>query len=215
MASTISDYVNAARVDLDDPARVTWSDADLQRHVQHAVSEYQLWKPLPVLDTAHTLTAGSRSVDLADITGLDGVLAVEYPAGQWPPAYVQFQLWASTLTLFLDGVPAASDPLGLSIYAYLRHTVNNATCTIDPADDEAITAGTVHFAALEASFFTAAKINAAGPNTWLRYRDLALDKANEFRGYLQNVRARVTPNRLYAPAEPRLSRSTVASPWRD
>src|SRR5579883_1217366 len=121
MANGFNDYVPAARRDLDDPnpPAAIWSDADLQRHVLHAVSEYQLWKPLEYLDTAHNLTAGSRTIDVSGIAGLLRIVAVEYPTGQWPPAYVQFQQWAATLTLFLDGVPTAADPLGVNLYCAL------------------------------------------------------------------------------------------------
>jgi len=212
MAANINDYVASMRTDLDDPSARIWSTADLQRHVLHALTEYQLWKPLEALDTGHSLTAGSRSVDVSDLSTLERILAVEYPTGQWPPAYVEFQQWATTLTLLLDGVPAATDPLGLNLYLLLRHTVDGSHCTVDPADDEVIVAGSVHYAALEYSFLSAGVINAAGPNTWLRYRDLALDKAAEFRDALQTVRARVTPNRLYAPIEPRMSRYAVQAP---
>jgi hypothetical protein len=212
VAANINDYVASRRIDLDDPSAHLWSNADLQRHVLHAVGEYQLWKPLEALDTAHTLTPGSRTLDVSDLTSLVRVLAVEYPTGAWPPAYVQFQQWAKALTLLLDGAPSAADPLGVNLYLLLRHTVDGTLCTIDPADDETIVAGGVHFAALEYSFLTAGTVNAAGPNTWLRYRDLALDKAAEFRSALQEVRAVVTPNRLYVPAEPHVSRTVVQGP---
>jgi hypothetical protein len=215
VAATINDYVASVRVDLDDPGAAIWSTADLQRHVLHAVAEYQIWKPREVTDTAHALTPGSRSIALADVPQLIRVLAVEYPAGQWPPAYVQFQQWGATLTLFLDGAPTGADPPAVTLYMLQRHTVDGSQCTVDPADDEAIVAGAVHFAALEYAFLTAGKILATGQGTSLRYRDLAIDKATEFRGYLAAVRARVTPNRLYAPAEPRMSRYAVDAPWRD
>lgn len=216
MASTINDYVAKARVDLDDPnpPATIWSDADLQRHVTHAVLEYEIWKPLELKETGLALTADSRDISLSSLGGLMQVLAVEYPTGQWPPAYVQFQRFGSTLTLFLDGAPQASDPLAVNLFCLERHTVSGVASTIDPADDEAITAGAVHFAAQEYALKAAGLVSATGPNTWLRYRDLALDKAAEFRGYLAVIRARVTSQRAYAPAEPRQSRYTVEAPWR-
>jgi hypothetical protein len=216
MAANINDYVSKARVDLEDPnpPATIWSDADLQRHVTHAVIEYQIWRPLEVLESVLALSVGSRNLSVASIANLVRVLAVEYPTGQWPPAYVQFQQFGTTLTLFLDGPPGAADPLAVNLYCLERHTVNGTTCTIDPADDEAIVAGTVHFAAQEYAFKTAGLVAATGPNTWLRYRDLALDKAAEFRGYLEVVRARLTTQRAYAPSEPRQSRYVVEAPWR-
>jgi len=216
LATTINDYVAKARQDLEDPnpPATIWSDADLQRHVGHAVTEYQLWKPLEVLVTSLSLAVGQRTIDVTGIVNLVRVVTVEYPTGQWPPAYVQFQQFGNTLTLFLDGAPGTADPLNVNLYTQQRHTVTGSQCTVDPADDEAIIAGTVHFAAQEYSFRTAGQINVTGPDTWLRYRDLAFDKAAEFRGYLAVVRAKVTPQRAYAPAEPRQSRYTVEAPWR-
>jgi hypothetical protein len=166
--------------------------------------------------SGYSLTAGSRRIALgaSDLAGLVSIRAVEYPTDQWPPAYVQFQLWGGTLSLWLDGAPAATDPLNVNIYALFSHTVSSSSTTVPPRDDEAIIAGAVAFAALEYATKTAGQVNVAGPNAWLRYRDLAQDKAAEFRGYLQIVRARVTPQRAYAPAEPRQSRFTVEAPWR-
>jgi len=215
MATNQQDYLNRARSDLEDPnpPATIWSDADLLRHLMHAVTEYQIWKPLERLEVA-TLTAGSRALDLTALPGLIRVLAVEYPTSQWPPAFVQFQQFATTATLFLDGAPLPADPLGVNLYCLERHTVNGTTCTIDPADDEAIGAGIAHFAAAEYSFRTAGLVNVTGPQTWLRYRDLALDKAAEFRGYLAILRDRLQTNRAYAPSEPKQSRYTVEAPWR-
>jgi hypothetical protein len=216
VAATINDYVSKVRQDLEDPnpPATIWSDLDLQRHVSHAVAEYQLWKPQEILLGNLSLTPGSRSIDLSGLATLMRIEAVEYPTGRWPPAYVQFQQFGVTLTLFLEGAPAASDPMAVNLYTLQRHNVTVSACTIDPADDEAIIAGAVYFAAAEYSFKTAGQINAAGPNTWLRYRDLALDKAVEFRGYLAIVRARITSQRAYAPAEPKQSRYAVEAPWR-
>lgn len=218
MANGYNDYIPAVRQDLDDPnpPAAIWSDTDLQRHINHAIHEYSYWNPLEQLLTSYSLTAGSRQITLGagDLAALIAIRAVEYPTGQWPPAYVQFQLWGGTLSLWLDGAPAATDPLAITIYALTGHTVATSSTTVPPRDDEAIIAGAVAFAAQEYATKTAGQVNVAGPNAWLRYRDLALDKAAEFRGYLQIVRARITPQRAYAPAEPRQSRFTVEAPWR-
>lgn len=215
MAASINDYVTLARQDLADPnpPAALLSDADLQRHVLHAVREYELARPLEVVETP-SITIGSRAISLAPYPNLMRVLAAEYPTGQWPPAYVQFQVYAGTLTLALDDAPDGSYGLGVNLYCYERHQVTSSTCTIDPQDDECIVAGAVHFAAQELAVRTSGVVNLAGPNVWERYRELALDKAAEFRGYLTLIRARVTPQRAYAPEEPRQSRFTVEAPWR-
>jgi hypothetical protein len=219
MANNYGDYIGAIRVDLDDPnpPAAIWSDTDLQRHINHAVHEYSLWNPLEQLLTSYSLTPGSRTITLssADLATLNSIRAVEYPTGQWPPAFVQFQLWANQLTLELDGPPQATDPLAVNLYVLQNHAVSVSSCSIPPRDDEAIIAGAVSFAAAEYATKTAGQISVAGPNTWLRYRDLALDKAAEFRGYLQIIRARITPQRAYAPEEPRQSRFIVDAPYRD
>ncbi|MHB8575371.1 MAG: hypothetical protein ACYDCQ_08570 [Dehalococcoidia bacterium] len=216
MASNISDFVAKVRVDLEDPnpPATIWSDADLQRHVTHAVLEYGYWKPREVKETGLSLTAGSRDLSLASLTSLMRVLAAEYPTGQWPPAYVQFQVFGSTLSLFLDGAPLATDPLAVNLYCLERHQVDGGTSTVDAADDEVIAAGAAAFAAQEYAVKTAGQVNIAGPQTWLRYRDLAQDRATEFRAYLGDLRGRVTPQRAYAPTEPPQSRFTVEAPWR-
>jgi|SRR5579875_121141 len=215
MATTIADYVALARQDLADPSppAALLADADLQRHVLHAVREYELARPREVVESA-AIVPGSRAIDLAPYPLLMRVVAVEYPTALWPPAYVQYQVFGTTLTLLLDQPPDGSAGATANLYCWERHRVDATSCTIDPQDDECIVAGAVHFAAQELATRAAGAINLAGSDLWQRYRALALDKGTEFRGYLALLRARITPARVYHPAEPRQSRTTVETPWR-
>lgn len=210
MAATISDYVTLARQDLSDPnpPALLLADADVQRHVLHAVGEYELARPLEVVEVG-PVTVGSRAIDLTPFPNVMNVIGVEYPTGQIPPAYVQYQVFGKTLTLGLDEVPDGSMGVSANLYCQERHTVSTTTCTIDPKDDETIVSGAVYFAAQELATRAAGVLNLVGPNLWQRYRELADDKALEFRGYIALIRARVQHNRAYHPAEPLESRFVV------
>ena len=69
-----------------DPAHERWSDDELDRHIERAVRELSLAAPVEVVATL-TTAAGSRDLDVSTLTGRVSIDAVEYPAGQYPPAF--------------------------------------------------------------------------------------------------------------------------------
>src|SRR5438132_4745831 len=106
--STIADIRTRLRKDLhdEDSANYRWTDGELDRHIQRTAREFSLAVPLEAKTTL-TTTAGSRELSIAALTDLVAIEAVEYPAGEYPPSYVRFSVWLSTLTLLTDRMPAA------------------------------------------------------------------------------------------------------------
>src|SRR3972149_6982677 len=89
----------------EDSANYRWTDAVLNRHIDRAVRELSAVWPRERKTTAQT-AAGSRDVPVT-LDQLVRVEAVEYPTAEWPPAFVQWQLYGSVLTLLLESAPAA------------------------------------------------------------------------------------------------------------
>ena len=88
----------------EDTSNQRWTDGELDRHIQRAVRDFSLSLPLEAKTTL-TTTAGSRDLSIAGLTDLVAIEAVEYPAGDYPPAYVPYSVWLSTLTMLLEAAP--------------------------------------------------------------------------------------------------------------
>ena len=82
----------------EDAASFRWVDAVLDRHLGRAVRELSLVLPREQ-KTGLSTTAASREVSVATLTDSVRIEAVEYPIDKWPPSYIQFSLFESTLTL--------------------------------------------------------------------------------------------------------------------
>jgi hypothetical protein len=95
------------RADLRDPEGERWSDETLDRHIARALGEVSLAAPREATAALAT-SAGSREVDIGGLAGVVSIEGVEYPGGQYPPAFVPFSTWGGTLTLEVARVP--SDP---------------------------------------------------------------------------------------------------------
>src|SRR3989304_5319709 len=111
----LSEMRSRLRQDLhdEDAANQRWTDSELDRPIQRAVRDLSLSVSLEAKTTLST-TAGSRDLSIAGLTDLVAVEAVEYPTGDYPPAYVPYSVWLSTLTMLVDAAPAGVGRVTLS-----------------------------------------------------------------------------------------------------
>jgi hypothetical protein len=190
-----------------DSAAYRWIDEELRRHLLQAIDE--LSQVLPDEQrTALTTTPGSRDLSLAALYGLLDIEAIEYPAGLFPPAYVQFQTWGETLTLLSPGAPAGSEPV--NVYWNRRHEVELRASTLPPEAEEAVIIGAAGHAAEAWSAFATNRANVAGTIAVDNYRELALFWRGRFQELLRRYgrAARVSTASLYAPSG-HIARDTV------
>ena len=200
----ISDLRARVRKDLHDEvsASYRWTDAELDRHLSHAVRQLSL--SIPMETTAMLTTGGEsgREVSLASLTDLVNVEAVEHPVGLFPPAYAAFTLWGGSLTLLADRAPSAGDQVRV-LYGRL-HTLDESGSTIPaPLEDLAAT-GASGYAALEWSSYAINRVNVGGVEVWRQYRVWGQERLDTFnRGLsVHSSRNRVRPSRLFTPARP-------------
>lgn len=195
----------------EDASDYRWTDAELDRHIQHALREFSLACPLEAKATLLT-TAGSRELSLAGLTNTVSIEAVEYPTGQYPPSYVRFSVWLDTLTLVTDDVPQGSEEL--NVYYTRLHTIDAASSTLPPAFEDIVAAGAAGYAALEWSSFSTNRVNAGGSGVWQEYLAWAQERLAAFRRALarHSRRNAVRARRLYSPAAPLPGESGVTGP---
>src|SRR3989304_4824206 len=117
----------------EDSANYRWTDAVLNRHIDRAVRELSAVWPRERKTTAQT-AAGSREVSVP-LDQLVRIEAVESPTGEWPPAFVQWQLYGSVLTLLLESAPAAV--ADVNVYWGQLHAVDATQSTLPTAAEDA------------------------------------------------------------------------------
>ena len=194
---TLSDVRDRCRADLADASSDTWSDDALDRHIQHALAELSLAIPQELTATLET-TAGSRDLSLVSLTGLIEVESVEYPLGQFPPSFVGFSSWGSTISLHTEAAPTGEDA---KLYYTAAHTLDHDGSTLpDPLVDILVTGATA-YAALEQAAATTNALT-VDPAASERYAAWARARLTAFRQLLHTYgrKNRLRARRMYVPA---------------
>jgi hypothetical protein len=173
----------------------------LDRHITRAVNDYSLEAPLEQKSTLQT-TAGSRDLSIASLTNLIAVEAVEWPAGEFPPRYLPFSRWQSTITLDAPSAPAGVEDV--NVYWTKLHTLDATSSTLLVAHEDIVAIGAAAYAALDWTSFATNRINTGGDDVWGRYKAFGESRLREFRRELARIaRAnRVRARRLYATDAP-------------
>ncbi|MDO8716574.1 MAG: hypothetical protein Q7J73_07195 [Dehalococcoidales bacterium] len=193
----LSAMLTLVRRDLkDESSPYRWSDAELERHILHAVKDFSGEVPYEQKATVAT-TAGSREIPLSAITGRIRVEAVEYPVNQYTRIYQRYALWEDTLTVLDDEVPDGSNAY---IYYGKLHTLGAAS-TIPDKFEDLIAAGACGYAAVEWAAYAINRVNTGGVTTPGDFLTWGNQKLDFFRGELKRLgrRNKVRIRQLYTP----------------
>jgi hypothetical protein len=209
----LGDMRDRLRKDLhdEDVTNQRWTDAELDRHIQRAVQEFGLSMPLEAKTTLST-TADSRDLSITGLTDLVAIEAAEYPVGNYPPTYVPFSVWLSTLTMLIDSPPAAVEDV--DVYHTKLHTLDATTSTLPARFEDVVATGAAAYAALEWASFATNRVNVGGQDVWRDYLTWGQQRLAEFQRALarHGRRNTVRVRRLYRPATTPVDQSTVEGP---
>ncbi len=192
--TTIADIRARIRKDLydTDNSRYRWPDTQIDRHIERALDELSL--AIPQEKTASLATTpGSRELSLSSLTGLVNVEKVEYPAGNFPPEYVDFSRWSDTLTLNLEAAPSGETA---ALFYTARHTLDESGTSLPGFLEDLVCMGAAAYAALEQGVFTIDRINtseqvARDYEDWGRARLTAFNQLLYQYGRVSRVRTRL------------------------
>ena len=206
--ATLTTLRTQLRKDLhdEDPNNYRWADATLDRHIERAKRELSYALPREQKTTLQT-SAGSRDVSISSLGDLVRIVAVEWPAGEWPPAYAKFSVWETTLTLLVDAPPAAAEDV--HVFWGKVHTIDASTSTVPAWAEEALLAGAAGYAAVEWASFATNRANVSGTGVTDDYGAWGRERLRDFRAWLRRFQSRVRTARLYTPAEAEGDQSTV------
>ncbi len=185
----LADLRTALRKDLHDTdaGAYRWTDDELDQAIARAVAEYSLAWPA---ETSLTFDASEDVRDYAltgalAITRRLAVRRVEYPAGNYPPQYVAWELHNDTLTLLVDPPPQAGETI--RVFAEQYHEVTLSSSTVPSYHDHIVLTGAAGFALDEWAAYAINRINAS---TWAvrHFADRAKAKLDDFRRQLAHLK---------------------------
>jgi hypothetical protein len=206
--TTIGDLRDALRIELHDEDEERWPDGVLDRHLQRAARELAFVWPREQKTTLST-TAGSRDLSTASLSDRVRILAVEYPVGQYPPAYVQFAHFGDTLTLLVEQTPG--DAEDVAVYWGSLHTIDSMTSTLPPAAEDAVITGAAGYAAIEWASFATNRANVSGTEAVADYLAWGERQLSRFHEMLSRFgdSGRLRSSRLFVPERAEASQSVV------
>ncbi len=186
--SSLSTLRADVRKDLDDQdaANYRWTDLVLNRHILRAVQMYQEVSPRDVIVTIAAVE-GQRTYSLAAYADLIAVVRVEYPAGDYPPNWVPWELFGTDLTVLVATAPKAGEDI--KVYYTGSHTCTEGSATIPAEDEHVVTLGAGAFAAVEWANYAINRVNAS-PQVVDQYRRWGENRLREFRRELDDLRLR-------------------------
>ena len=209
----LSDMRSRLRKDLhdEDPANQRWTDGELDRHIQRAVRDFSLSAPLEAKTTLST-AAGSRDLSIAGLSDLVAIEAVEYPTGDYPPTYVPYSVWLSTLTMLVDATPGGAE--SVNVFYTKLHTLDATSSTLPSPLEDIVATGAGAYSALEWASFATNRVNVGGQDVWRDYLTWGQERLAEFERALagHGRRNAVRVRQLYRPATTPVDQSTVTGP---
>jgi hypothetical protein len=209
----LSEMRGRLRKDLhdEDAANQRWTDGELDRHIQRAVRDFSLSVPLEA-KTALNTTAGSRDLSIAGLTDVVAIEAVEYPIDDYPPTYVPYSVWLSTLTMLIDAAPGGVE--SVNVYSTKLHTLDATSSTLPSRFEDMVATGAAAYAALEWASFATNRVNVGGQDVWRDYLTWGQERLAQFERTLarQGRRNAVRVRQLYRPATTPVDQSTVTGP---
>ncbi|MCK9487758.1 MAG: hypothetical protein M0R73_13885 [Dehalococcoidia bacterium] len=187
------------RADLRDPSAERWDDETLDRHIGRAVAELSLAAPREATAELMT-TSGSRDLPLAGLGDRVSIEAVEYPAGRYPPVFAPFSAWGDTMSLLVDGAPAAGEAVLVRYSA--MHRLDEEDTSLPEALHDLVATGAAAYAAIEWAAYATNRINTGGDDVWRRYLSWGQDRLASFsRALAKHGRERrLKSRRLYVAA---------------
>ena len=132
--------------------------------------------------------------------------------GEYPPEYVQYSIWLSTLTMLIDSAPAAGQDV--NVYHTKLHTLDATSSTLPARFEDLVATGAAAYAALEWASFATNRVNVGGLDVWRDYLTWGQEQLSKFQADLSahGRRNTVRVRRLYRPATTPVDQSTVTGP---
>ena len=197
------------RIDLGDPnpPATVWSDADLDRHIAHAVEDLSRADPREETDS---IAISGNVVSISTLTTPVPlrVVAVEFPQDQEPKVFERFSRWETDLTL----IDLSADQTGTArVYTHVERTLTAGASTLEEHHEPIVALGAAGYALRQAAFRGVNTLNTGGANVDRDYRSAGADALRDFRAALRELKG-VRFSQMYAPVEAMRTQTTDPGP---
>jgi hypothetical protein len=172
------------------PQRFT--DDDLDRAIERAVTELSKYNPLPQKSIIATVS-GSCDLDISSLEGRLSVDRVEFPVNQTPRRFVRYETYQEILTL----KDTQGDGADCAVYWTKPHLLDGVSSTIPGYLEDLVALGATAYAALVLSQYATDKANYGGENVDRDYLYWARGRIMDFQAGLKKLRNKVRTNQLY------------------
>jgi hypothetical protein len=174
-----------------------WTDDDLDRHIEHALSDYSLSSPLEK-ELEIATTENSPEIDLSSIADLVFPFAIEFPINaDYPIEYKSYQRFAyfAQKLRFLEII---GDGSNAELYYGASHEIDESSSTVPAHHEDIILTGASAYALLEYAAYSINQDNIDGkaPQYYLAEGNHLLE---QFKKKLRVIsrKSRVRTRRLY------------------
>jgi len=191
----------AVRRDLhdEDSNNYRWTDDELDRHIDHAVSEVSRAVPLQEIEALVIAGDDDKDIDISSVTDRIAVDAVEYPTDEDPRRYRRFSVWGDMLTLLVDdSVTAAED---VNMYYSKKHTLNGeGSSTLPVYLEDLVATGAAAYATREWAAYAINQANIGGEDVPKQFLTWANERLAYYRDELkrQSRRSSIRVRELYS-----------------
>jgi len=176
-----------------DAQNYRWTDDEVDGAIDRVVLEYSLHAPIEQQDDIAT-TEGDAELDISSLTGLLGIVSVEFPIGQSPKYMQRTEYWAGHLYMEDEG-----DGNDARVRWLKKHTLDAGSTTIPAEHEEIIVLGATGYLAMSASAATVDRAFIAGRYGTMSYRAWAKERLDRYDKKLKAVSrsSKVIPHQLY------------------
>jgi hypothetical protein len=208
----LATMVTRVRRDLkdEDAANYQWTDDEIERHIERALSEFSFAMPLDQV-TVKATTPADWTIDISSLTDREKINAVEYPIGLQPTSWVKFALWGDIITLKEGITPDGSN---CNIYWGKMHTLDGSSSTIPTKWEEIVAIGAAGFALVAWADYAVNQVNLGGSDTPESYISSGNLKLEHFRSVMkrQGKQGGLLRSQLYSPATTPVSETRDPGP---
>ena len=132
-------YTTAVRQYLQTTGDDHWTDAEIVAHLTQTVREFSQVVPAENMDTGVSGVTDSYDLDISGLTDWHEIMRVEFPIGEDPPHFVNFNIWKDVLTMQQSS--GAADSGVARIWWLGPHTVGASSSTIKKKHEPVIIEG--------------------------------------------------------------------------
>jgi hypothetical protein len=177
----------------EDSGAYRWTDDEIDRAIQRAVTAYSLYSPREMKSTLATVN-GSAQLDISSLTSRVSVDKVEYPISHEPRQFARFSVYQDILYF----EETEGDGANCYVYWTTVHSLITASSSILTIHDDLIALGASAYAALAIAQYHTNRANYGGQDVDMDYKSWGDIRLADFITQCKKLNSKLRSNTLLA-----------------